>query len=86
MKAHKVKSSGFVPFDLVIGIESEEEARALYAIFNYCPNTELLSDEAEPSIRATIGQKFSILPASNEIANGVSYNKFYSKKEKDDPA
>ena len=42
VKREEVKES-FVPFNLVISIESEEEARAMYAIFNHANNTRLLN-------------------------------------------
>lgn len=79
MNVQRKKESEF-PFDIVFTINNAEEARALYAIFNYCPNTELLP-ELDPSARHAIGEKFSIIPPSSEIANGVTYSKFYSRKE-----
>ncbi len=71
----------FSPFDLVVTIESEEEARAIYAIFNYIPNTELLPDRISAQIRTLLGSKYDVL-TPNTIARGVKYERFYIMKEK----
>ena len=73
---------GFRAFDVTLTIESEEEARALYAIFNYCPNLELFPGDAARDVRHTIGDKFSDTP-NGEIANGVDYDHFYRSKKED---
>ena len=72
----------FHAFDVTFTIESEEEARALYAIFNYCPNTDLLGGDIGERTRKVIGEHFSALGFDSQIANGITYRKFYSSKEK----
>ena len=57
------------------------EARALYAIFNYSPNVDLLPEELGDSVRQEIGTEFSVLPPSKEIARGVTYDQFYRGKK-----
>ena len=81
MKARREGGWGWKPFDVVLTVESEEEARALYAIFNYCPNTDILSDDASKEIREAIGQKYADLGPDTLIARGVHYEKFYQTKK-----
>lgn len=72
--------SRFQPFNLTLTVETAEEARALYAIFNYLPNEELLSNVACIEIRACIGHEFLGAPSSGIIARGVTQKRFYCKK------
>ena len=83
MKVYKLQSiCEFAPFDVTLTVESEEEAQALYAIFNYSPNLELFLDDAAGNVRHVIGDKFSDIP-NGEIANGVDYDHFYRAKKED---
>ncbi len=70
---------GFRTFDVTLTIESEKEARALYAIFNYVPNTSLLPRGVAQDVRDVIGPDIAILGDNGEIANGVTYADFYLK-------
>lgn len=78
--------SRFQPFNLTLTVETAEEARALYAIFNYLPNEELLSNVACIEIRACIGHEFLGAPSSGIIARGVTQKRFYCKKQLPDMA
>ena len=74
---------GFHAFDVTLTIESEEEARALYAIFNYGPNTDLLPCEIGKIVREVIGGEYGNLAAGSVIAKGITYVTFYRYKMKD---
>ena len=74
------ETPGFKEFDVTFTIENEEEARALYAIFNYFPNVYLLGDGEAAAIRSAIGEGFSKLPSGSVISNGVTYREFYRSK------
>lgn len=74
MKATRTVQSGFTPFSLIITVESAEEARALWAIFNHTRNTRLLPSKTAPQLRQAIGPEHE---AYGEIANGVAYGEFY---------
>ncbi|KKL86071.1 hypothetical protein LCGC14_1948430 [marine sediment metagenome] len=80
MKARRDGGWGWKPFDVVLTVESEEEAKALYAIFNYSPNVNLLPEDASDEIRKAIGGKYSTLGTSQLIARGVCYREFYLGK------
>ena len=81
MKVQRIEGvHKFNPFDIIFTVENEEEARALYAIFNYCPNVDVLPTGKGKEIRLTIGNDFSELNNS-EIANGVNYRTFYNAKK-----
>ena len=83
MKVHKLQNiCEFTPFDVILTVESEEEARALYAIFNYSPNSGLFPGNAARDVRHTIGHKFRDT-VNGEIANGVTSDQFYSSKRED---
>ena len=72
---------GFHTFDVTFTIESEEEARALYAIFNYVPNIALLPNGTGEIVRKVMGEKFRELGPDQLIARGVTYSKFYPGKK-----
>lgn len=76
---HKGNKESFQPFELVLTVETEEDAKALYAIFNYAPNTELFED-CISNIRNTIGHEYGNLSGDDVIANGITYNNFYRSK------
>jgi len=67
-------------FYLAIKMENNEEAQALYAIFNYAPNADLLPCGAAEKIKNAIGEDFYITRGDEEIANGTTYDKFYRRK------
>ncbi len=75
---HKVQEFNSFKIDFIV--ESEEEAKALYAIFNYCPNLDILPEGAGRSIRGIIGKKYSDLGPDQMIARGVDYLNFYRSK------
>jgi len=87
MKVHRdTRGLRFRPFDITLTVESEEEARALYAVFNYSPNVDLLSFGACEPVRKAIGEKYSYLGADgadNVIARGITYGTFYRHKNRD---
>ena len=70
----------FQEFDITLTVESEEEARALYAIFNYSPNLDLIPGGGGDKVRGIIGRKFANAE-EGMIANGVTYEEFYRSKE-----
>ena len=72
MKATLDKTS-FTPLTLTITIESEEEARALYAIFNHRRNVSLLPKNI--ACRKMLSKYTT--PSEEVIANGVTYEQFY---------
>ena len=84
MKVYKLQNiCEFAPFDVTFTVESEEEARALYAIFNYVPNINVLPDGAGEIVRKVIGERYEKLGPDQLIARGVTYGKFYSRKKED---
>ena len=83
MKVSKNDVVGFQSFKLTLEVESEAEARALYAIFNYSPNVNLLPEDAGAEIGKAIGEKYSTLGTSQLIARGVCYGVFYKSKRED---
>ena len=56
VKKH-ILTDTFKPFDLIFKVESEEEARALYAIFNHRDNAELLGIDKAEQIKKIIGRE-----------------------------
>ena len=62
MKASRTTSTKFQPFNLVITVENEAEAKALYAIFNHTANVNILpcanNDMVASEIKAAIGNQF----------------------------
>ena len=81
MKVHKEElpiPESFSPFKLTCTVESREEAQALYAIFNYSPNLDLLPHSGQ-GIRDTIGDQYKV-NYSDIIANNISYSRFYRSK------
>ena len=83
MKARREGGLGWKPFDVTLTIESEEEARALYAIFNYCPNVDMLPNGTGEIVRKVIGESYIELGPDQLIARGVTRSKFYSGKKED---
>jgi hypothetical protein len=73
----KLPPPEFQPFNLNITVETKEEAQALFAIFNYTPNTDLLGNSHYSAVKDAIGP-FS---TSGVIARGVTYEQFYRPKK-----
>jgi len=70
MKVTHEKVERFRPFTLNIVVEREEEAKALYAIFNYIPNANRLpngSREIREAIRECVGGLPDHEPTLNAI-------------------
>ena len=81
MKVRKAKPSAlplFEPFILEVTVETEGEARALHAIFNYTGNTDLFKESIINQIMHCIGEHS--VGFNDEINNGVLYNDFYRPK------
>lgn len=79
--SRKMLESPFVPFELKLVVETAEEARALYAIFNHGRNTRLFPlnniDSHIPSkILNEIGDEH-YHTIGGTIANGVTHDEFY---------
>ncbi len=74
----KPRADEFQSFEIVITVTSEEEAQALYAIFNYVPNTDLFPHDGSDCIKQAIGEAYSVSGVDDVIANGVTYRQFYS--------
>ena len=79
MKIRKSSASpSFTPFDLIFSVESREEAQALYAIFNYVPNLELLPIQQKLVVGEMLAEYANC--HNNYIANNVTYYDFYRSK------
>lgn len=68
----------FKPITLEIVMESEDEARAICAIFNHSRNTKLLKDGGD-GVTELLSEYHvgSNNHGQNIIANGVKYDQFY---------
>ena len=73
--APPVKPS-FEPIVLTITLETAEEARAMYAIFNNARNTALLSKGGFP-VKEALGETHYVGGSKDVIAQGVTYEEFY---------
>lgn len=72
----------FNPIQVSFTIESEEEYRAIYAIFNYNPNCQLLPANLPYELRKQLEQhKIKEIGLDNVIARGVNYDSFYRSKQ-----
>ena len=78
MKLIKDSIPTFTPFNITLRVESQEDANALYAIFNHADNTNLLDFECY-NIRSFLDSKCKIGGRNfgEIIANGVLYEDFY---------
>lgn len=72
----------FAPRTLHITIQSEEEGRALYAIFNHTHNTDLFRNGQDQKVRKEL-EDFDLSHNDMEdvIANGIIYREFYYPKQ-----
>ena len=67
----------FEPIVLTITLETAEEARAMYAIFNNARNTALLSKGGYP-VREALGETHYVGGSKDVIAQGVTHGEFYA--------
>jgi len=70
----------FKPFTISITIESREEAKALYAIFNHKTNSRLLPPGSAIEIRESIGEVGYLYQENdkgNGYINGVNGDTYY---------
>ena len=69
-----------VPFHLALLIETEEEAKALFALFNHGsgPALHLLGPTVQAKIREALGNRWHVLGART-IARGISYERYYGQ-------
>ena len=85
-KVLEVLEKTFEAFPITINIESEIEARALYAIFNHPKNGDLLGNGKARKIRDMLREKYGPAEVSYRtdgipevIANEITYQKYYSE-------
>ena len=71
----KQQAPAFTPMQVVIDVETEEDAQAIYAMFNYFPFTKALGLGSGGMVRADIGEQYYV--ATGEIARGVTTREFY---------
>ena len=64
----------FVPFDLILRVETREEAQALFAIFNYGPNRDLLPRLNRDTIKHLLNDYYV---TAGVIANKITYGVYY---------
>lgn len=79
MEAHSIpEKPQQVPFHLALLIETEEEAKALFALFNHSdgPAKHLLGPTIQTKIREALGSRWHTLGART-IARGISYDRYY---------
>jgi hypothetical protein len=82
MKAEKQKlpqEPRFEPFQLSIRVESEEEAKALHAIFCHEDNTRLFVDYGN-AITDALGNTYGVVGLDAVIANGVTCSQFFKDR------
>lgn len=71
----------FTPIKISFTMESMEEARAMYAVFNNISNTCLFDvDSPIHDTTSILGDKFSVSGEKAVISNGITYEQFYCSK------
>ena len=71
----------FAPFDLVLHIETEEDARAIYAMFNHSDSSAVFPDEVSQGVIQKLDEHGNFyVSVEEEIANGVTYDEYYGSK------
>jgi hypothetical protein len=73
----KIIDISFKAIELTITIETEEEAQALYAIFNFTHNRKLLKEKDTNLLLDEIGKKFYIGEKNKIISNNIAYKDYY---------
>ena len=81
MKVTTNKTEVFNPIQLHITIETVDEARAMYAIFNKTDNTCLLPKDMQTEIKDKIGKDYYVSRSQDIIANDITYRQFYYPKD-----
>lgn len=74
MKVNSAKKE-FQEIELNIIIETQEEAQALYAIFNHGNNAELLGNQVTEKIRESISGEYCV--SKGIIAHDIKAEDFY---------
>lgn len=73
----------FIPFEFTVKVETLEEARAWYAIFNHTQNLKLLDAQGGmgskicAGLESKSGDSFLQVSGDRVIANGVTYDQYY---------
>jgi len=75
------KVSSFYPFELKIKIETEDDAKAIFAVFNLGNVIRVmgLSGDNASGIRKMIGEQHYV--GTGEIAHGITAEYFYKSEE-----
>ena len=71
----KQQAPAFAPMQVVISIETEEDARAVYAMFNYGPFARAIGAGVARIARENIGTRH--YRVRGEIARGITASTFY---------
>ena len=77
MKVESLKQR-LEPITLAITLETEEEARAMYAVFAKSENAHLFNNNAD-EITDTLGIKYFV-DGNNVISRGITARKYYRTK------
>ena len=78
MKVRRTSEPCFKSFSIELEVQTEEEARALYAIFNHTRNIDLLPDDISKDIKEIIGDCHYVGQSDcSVIANGINGKTFY---------
>lgn len=77
MKVESLKQR-FEPITLAITLETEEEARAMYAVFSKEQNARLFDNNAD-EITDAIGMKH-LVDGNNVISRGITAREYYRTK------
>jgi hypothetical protein len=80
-KVNVVETPKFKPRAFTITIESEEEARAMHAIFDYSPNADLIGESLAGTIRKQIDLGCGARSVNGVIAKGITQAKFFADKK-----
>jgi len=69
----------FQPFSVTIKLNTEEDVKALYAIFNNSRNAELVGEEFASSLCGMLLGRYpkAYVTDNNEIANGIWATEYY---------
>jgi hypothetical protein len=71
---HTVLVPAFTPLLFEIKIESEEDGRALYAVFNHVDNVKLLGTDLYSTLTQFVAKSDEV------IARGVYYRDWYTRR------
>jgi hypothetical protein len=77
VESKKLQNNSFKPFVLNLTVETEDEARALYAIFNNTDNLRLFHNSST-GVTDVLKQHGTFTTKYREvIANEITYEQFY---------